>query len=113
MCPSVDACGGTLSPDFHIVPLLFGKLWSFLFLLLHFHLKAIDVSTRSLFQYGLIPNGGPYFQQGMSLKASIWVDHYPHGDRHERTTIEHGGAITRLFKRHAGGAICAPEIGRA
>src|SRR3990172_5687923 len=62
-------------------------------------------STGSLFQYGLIPNGGAYFQRGMSLKAEVWVDHYPHGDRHERTTIEHGGAITRLFKRHAGGAI--------
>src|SRR3990167_3268763 len=59
----------------------------------------------SLFQYGLIPNGGRYFQRGMSLKTEVWVDHYPHGDRHERTTTDHGGAITRLFKRHAGGAI--------
>ncbi|HVA54885.1 MAG TPA: hypothetical protein VNI53_03665, partial [Gammaproteobacteria bacterium] len=38
------------------------------------------------------PEAGAYFQRGMSLKARVWVDHSPHGDRHARTGTENGGA---------------------
>jgi len=62
-------------------------------------------ATTSLFQYGLILNGGAYFQRGMSLRAEVWFDHCPHGDRHERTTVKHGGANSHIFRRHTGGAM--------
>src|SRR4030067_838526 len=71
------------------------------------------IASQSLFQYGLIPNRDAYFQQGMSLKAEVWVDHCPHGDRHERKRTENGGAITPLSKRYAGGGICAPSSRRS
>jgi hypothetical protein len=56
----------------------------------------------SLFQYGMSLNMGAYFQGGVSLKARVWVDHCPHGDRHERSAAQNGGAIARLSQRHTG-----------
>src|SRR5712664_3582943 len=63
--------------------------------------RDVVLESRSLFQYGMSLNGASYFQRGMSLKASFWVDHRGHGDRHERNAAQHGGAITRLSRRHA------------
>lgn len=45
---------------------------------------------------------GAYFQGGVSLKARVWVDHCPHGDRHERNAAQNGGAIACLSQRHTG-----------
>jgi hypothetical protein len=33
-------------------------------------------------------NVGLYFQRDMSLNGSVWVDHCPHGDRHERDAAQ-------------------------
>jgi hypothetical protein len=45
-------------------------------------------------------NMGTYFQEGVSLKARVWADHGPHGDRHERNAAQNGGAIARLSTAH-------------
>jgi hypothetical protein len=39
---------------------------------------------------------GSYCQHEMSLKRPKWVDHQPHGDRHERLAIDHDRAGARL-----------------
>ena len=55
-------------------------------------LKLIVLApTASLFQYGMSLNLGVDFQGGMSLKR-FNVDHWRHGERHERNEAHDAGA---------------------
>src|SRR3972149_4531803 len=52
-------------------------------------------------------NWGTYFQRGMSLKRSDWVDHSGHGDENEGDATLFAGAITGFSGRNGGGAVFA------
>ena len=63
--------------------------------------RAVRMLRTSLFQHGMSLNEGRCFQRGLSLERDVRVDHPGHGDRHERSTAEHGGPARGLSGGHA------------